>query len=206
MDFPPEAFNQWASGYDQETAQENGFPFAGYQNLLNAIIAQANAKPGEKVLDLGCGTGNLGALFLPYDCRVWGSDFAAEMLVIARNKYPNIIFAEHDLRQPLPQGFPQQYDVIVSAYVFHHFPIHEKINIISGLLDRHLKPNGRLLIGDLVFVDPAAREQTASRYVDQWDEEEYWTLSEDLPLLAEAGIVVRVEPVSFCASLLHFSR
>ena len=204
MQFPPEEFDQWAATYDQEVELEDGFPFSGYSSMLDMIIKRAACSKDQKVLDLGCGTGNLSNLFYNNGCQVWGTDFSTAMIEKAALKYPHISFKVRDVRQPVPVDFPQKYDAIVSAYVLHHFPIDEKIAIIKRLISENLNPGGRLVIGDLIFKDLKALDQTRSIYRDHWDEEYYWQLDHDLPQIQDAGLKVEVDPVSFCAMVLTF--
>lgn len=202
MQFPPEEFDQWATTYDQEVELENGFPFSGYRSMLDMIIKRAACHKNQKVLDLGCGTGNLSYRFQNIGCQVWGTDFSTAMIEKAAAKYPQIPFKIQDVRQPIPTEFPQKYDAIVSAYVFHHFPINEKIEIIKRLKTDNLLPDGRLVIGDLIFIDSEALNLTRSKYHDNWDEEYYWQLDHDLPLMKNKGLKVKVDPISFCAMVL----
>jgi putative AdoMet-dependent methyltransferase len=202
MQFPPEAFDQWAATYDREVELEDGFPFSGYRSMLSTIVNRASCAQGQSVLDLGCGTGNLSNLFVRQSSRVWGTDFSSEMIAIAKRKYPQIPFAVQDVRRPIPATFPQKYDAIISAYVFHHFPIDEKISILKRFLAENLQPGGRLVVGDLIFANQPALDQTRNSYVDQWDEEYYWMLDQDLPLMESAGLNVKVDPISFCGMVL----
>jgi putative AdoMet-dependent methyltransferase len=204
MDFPPEIFDQWAADYDQEALKEEGYPFAGYQKLLTGFIRECDPQPGQRVLDLGCGTGNLGSLFLERGCEVWGIDFSSAMIDIAKTKQPAGHFLIRDIRLPIPNEIPEKYDFIVSAYTFHHFPIHEKIRLIQTLLQQHLNPEGRLLIGDLVFSDLEDCQKTGKLYPDQWDEEEFWILEKDIVPILKAKLNFSVERISFCTSLLEF--
>jgi len=204
MDFPPEIFDQWAADYDQEVQREEGFPFAGYQKLLTGFIEECNPQPGQCVLDLGCGTGNLGSLFSERGCEVWGIDFSPAMIEKAKVKHPTGHFMIHDIRLPIPTEIPGKYDFIVSAYTFHHFPIEEKIRMIRTLLLQHLNPEGRLLIGDLVFSDREDCEKTSNLYPDQWDEEEFWILENDIVPILKGKLNFSVERISFCTSLLEF--
>ena len=204
MDFPPEIFDQWAEDYDQEAQKEDGYPFAGYQKLLTGFIEECKPQPGQRVLDLGCGTGNLGSHFSEQGCEVWGIDFSPAMIDKAKEKYPDGHFLIRDIRLPIPNEIPEKYDFIVSAYTFHHFPIEEKIRLIQTLLHQHLNPEGRLLIGDLVFSDHEDCEKISKLYPDQWEEEEFWILEKDIVPILKGKLNFSVERISFCASLLEF--
>jgi len=204
MEFLPEQFDPWAENYDNDVEAESGFPFTGYAHLISSMVELAHLKPGELVLDLGCGTGNLGAAFLTKGCSVWASDFSSRMIDKARNKYPSIQFAMADVRDPLPSGFPEKYDVIVSAYVFHHFPISVKIEQILRYWNKHLNPVGRLIIGDLMFTSNSEMQKVASQYSDSWEEEFYWVLDQDLPLTKKSNLNPHYQQISLCAGLLAF--
>jgi putative AdoMet-dependent methyltransferase len=204
MEFNPDLFDPWAAHYDEEVAAESGFPFAGYSNLLKAIVEAADPKPGESLLDLGCGTGNLSAMFSKSGCKVWGTDFSQKMVEKAEEKFPNLTFAQADVRDPLPPIFPKSYDLIVSAYVFHHFPIEEKIIQLNKYKKDYLRPGGRMIIGDLMFPNIQVLQEIQNQYADTWDDEYYWILDHDLPLMRKASLDGTVKQISFCASIISF--
>ena len=55
-------FDLWAEEYDksvQISSDNNEFPFAGYNNLLNTIYNIIHKKEKASVLDIGFGTGTL---------------------------------------------------------------------------------------------------------------------------------------------------
>lgn len=204
MEFTSESFDHWAYQYDAETEAADGFPFQGYHLALQRIVSGCRPKEGEHILDLGCGTGNLAAMFLPYGCQVTGIDFSVAMIAIARRKFPSIHFQVQDVRAPLAGHFFPLYDHIVSAYVFHHFPIEEKIRLVKHLLSHHLVEGGKLIIADLLFQDAKEREVTAKAYPQQWDEEYFWMWDADLPAMQQAGLQVSMERVSFCVAVMTF--
>jgi len=203
--FFPEEFDSWAAGYDQDVLNEKDFPFIGYRSLMDNLVKAGRPLDKKVVLDLGCGTGSLAGLLTGEGASVWSTDFSSEMIKISRMKFPNLPFEVQDLRDHLPVKFPQRYDLITSAYVFHHFPILEKINLIKRYLEQHLIPGGKLVIGDLVFQDQTARLLTSQAYPDTWDDEYYWILEEDLPVLNKSGLSVEVIPISVCAAVLVFN-
>ncbi len=202
--FPASDFDDWAETYDASVAIDQ-FPFHGYPDVLAQIVTLAAPRPGLSVLDLGAGTGNLAVLFARAGCDVWCTDFSEPMLAKARRKLPAAHFALHDLRAPLPAEFERPFDRIVSAYVFHHFVLEEKIRILSSLATHHLSPEGRIVIGDVVFPDAAGRERVREEAGEAWDEEFYWLADESLAALKEAGIRAEYRQVSVCAGIFHIT-
>lgn len=82
------------------------------QPFGDAALAAANAGPGEKVLDIGCGCGETSltlARAVGPSGEVLGVDVSGPMLRVARNRaagLSNITFMEADASQaPLPTGF-----------------------------------------------------------------------------------------------------
>jgi putative AdoMet-dependent methyltransferase len=199
--FPPADFDAWAGNYDQSTAESTIFPFAGYEKVLETVVARAAARPGMSVLDLGTGTANLALLFEKLGCELWCSDFSPLMLEKARAKLPRARFALHDLRQEWPPEFDRRFDVIVSAYVFHHFELEKKVNICRDLLENRLAPGGKLIIADLSFANRAAMDAFAASIGELWEDEFYWLADETLAAFEKAGVRTMYEQVSTCAGV-----
>jgi putative AdoMet-dependent methyltransferase len=193
--FPASEFDAWAGGYDPSVFGCVSFPFEGYEQLLKKIVQMAKPQQGDAVLDVGTGTGNLAILFAEAGCELWGTDFSEVMLAQARLKLPKAHFLEHDLHEPLPFDAQTQFDHIVSAYVFHHFGMEEKVWITRGLL-KHLKPGGRIITGDIAFPDRIGLEQVKRSVGDEWDEELYWLADETLMAFESAGIKVNHRQLS----------
>ncbi len=199
--FPPSEFDSWAEHYDQSTLESTIFPFNGYEKVLQTVLGRAESRPGHAVLDLGTGTGKLALLFDKIGCELWCSDFSPLMLEKARAKLPHAHFALHDLRQAWPSEFERSFDVIVSAYVFHHFELAQKVSICRDLVENRLVPGGKLVIADLSFPDRIAMKTFAASIGDLWDEEFYWLADESLPALRQAGLRAEYEQVSVCAGV-----
>lgn len=197
--FPSSEFDDWAETYDRSVSIEQ-FPFYGYQSLLDKAVALVEAKPGLSVLDLGTGTGNLAMRLSALGCDLWCTDFSVPMLEQARQKLPAAHFVQHDLRGNWPTEINRSFERIVSAYVFHHFELDEKIRILSGLLP-HLAPGGWMIIGDIAFADAEALEKVKNAAGDEWEDEFYWLADNSLSALQEAGIRTEYRQVSSCAGV-----
>lgn len=199
--FPASDFDRWAGTYDQDVLDETSFPFIGYQQVLAAVVRLAQAHPGMRLLDLGTGTGNLAAPFAALGCEVWATDFSAEMLSLARRKLPAVHFFLADLRLGWPPELEGPFDRIVSAYVFHHFDLVQKVSLCAALA-RHLAPQGRLVIADIAFPDQAALDTVRRHLGAAWEEEFYWVADESLAVLRQAGLKADFEQISSCAGVL----
>ncbi len=204
--FPASEFDEWAPDYDNSTAAEPFFPFEGYTQVLNNIVTAAAAASGQTVLDLGTGTANLALLFARQGCDLWCTDFSTAMLELARQKLPQARFVCADLRAPWPPELERPFDRIVSAYVFHHFPLPQKVQLIHGLVRQRLAPGGRLVIGDISFPDLAAKASVAEKVGSDWEEEEYWLADESVAAIQAAGLLVRYQQISSCAGVYSISN
>jgi putative AdoMet-dependent methyltransferase len=198
--FPASEFDQWAPQYDSDVYDE-GFPFTGYQHVLAECVRLADARAGMTVLDLGVGTGNLAELFLALGCELWCTDFSSKMIDVARAKLPAAQFFLHDLCQPFPASFFHRFDRIISAYVFHHFKLPEKIGIIRRLVDDLLLPGGCLVIADISFPSLQALEIPRAAAGKDWDDEPYWITTEALPALKTIRADAAYTQVSNCAGI-----
>jgi putative AdoMet-dependent methyltransferase len=197
--FPRSEFDDWAETYDLSVSDDQ-FPFTGYKILLKKIVILADIKPRMRILDLGSGTGNLALHFVPLDCDLWCTDFSASMLEKAHQKIPNAHFVLSDLRGDWPPELNHPFDRIVSAYVFHHFDLDQKIQILGKLIP-HLEPTGRIIIGDIAFPDARRLETIKVRVGDLWEDEFYWLADEAIPALENCGFKVEYKQVSTCAGI-----
>jgi ubiquinone/menaquinone biosynthesis C-methylase UbiE len=120
--------------------------------LRQRTLALADVRPGDSVLDVGCGTGRL-ALEVSRQVgttgRVCGIDPGAEQIARARAKAAQRhvpVDFQVGVIEELP--FPDAtFDVVLSTLTMHHLPALLKRR---GLVEitRVLKPGGRLVIAD----------------------------------------------------------
>ena len=74
------------------------------------------ARPGERVLDLGCGTGQLAAEIAHGGAEVVGIDHSPEMVAQARRNYPHLRFDVGDART---FAVDEPFDAVFSNAVLH---------------------------------------------------------------------------------------
>lgn len=189
-------FDDWSAHYDASVDDAFGFPYTGYHDVLAAALREADPAPGQSVLDIGCGTGNLSLLFALAGCNVTGADFSPAMLDAARKRVPDARFKQLDLLGPWEVIAGQQCDVIASAYVLHEFDLEHKLAIISRLAAEHLKSGGRIVVADISFNTRADLVAAQSAWEDVWDDEEfYWTAKEAIASLSQRRYAVAYTPV-----------
>jgi len=104
------------------------------------LIGLLNPKPGERILDLGCGTGHLTAQIAGRGAAVIGMDSSASMIAQARQNYPKIAFMLGDARE---LRFDEPFDGVFSNAVLHW--IREPARVIDAVA-LALKPQGRFVL------------------------------------------------------------
>lgn len=78
------------------------------------VVRRGNLRPGERVIDIGTGTGTAAAMAAGEGRRVIGVDAATGMLAIARAEVPGVQFEEADFGAlPLADG---SMDVVLAAH------------------------------------------------------------------------------------------
>ena len=98
----------------------------------------------KKILEIGCGTGNLSANFLKHDYNYTGLDVSEEMLEIAREVEADARYVQGDMRN-LQLG--EIYDaIIITGKSFAHLT--ENNNVINTLrsVRNYLKTSGVLIL------------------------------------------------------------
>ncbi len=127
--------------------------WGGYgEAFRKQIVDEASLKPGETVLDCGCGTGTLAVIAkrqVGTEGTVKGIDLSPDQLAIAREKAEkenlDIEFLEGSVDElPFPDA---SFDAIFSTLMIHHLPATVKQGAFREMR-RVLKPGGRIVIVD----------------------------------------------------------
>jgi ubiquinone/menaquinone biosynthesis C-methylase UbiE len=166
------------------------------------LLDQADIRAGERVLDVGCGTGTLAidAKLRQPAANVSGLDADPAVLDRARRKA-----RERGVELELVEGFSdhlpfieQSFDVVLSSLFFHHLERPAKEATAREIV-RVLRPGGRLHIADWGAPDgPLTRALSTSIRIFDGDAPTRDNLSGALPdILEDAGLARVRERASF---------
>ena len=107
-----EGYDRWSETYD---ATPNPLVALDRRYTLRALAP----RPGERVLDAGCGTGSYLRRLCDAGSRPVGLDFSRGMLRIARREAPRAGLAQANLDREFPVG-RGVFDAVLSALVSEH--------------------------------------------------------------------------------------
>lgn len=108
------AHDAYAGGYDSDVAAAGCWIAEALFGLSYDFV-----RPGDRLLDLGTGTGLLAALFSRAGLRVDGMDFSPAMLALCRQKGVVSTLLEHDLTATPWPVERAAYDTVACCGVFH---------------------------------------------------------------------------------------
>ena len=140
----------WAPAYDACAWLTS---FGQEKAIRRETLGIAALKPGEKVLDVGCGTGTLGVgawRKVRPEGEVTGIDASPEMVALARRKAKKK-GSGAKFQVALIEALPFEdgsLDAVLSTFMLHHLPDDLKAGGFAEVR-RVLKPGGRFVAVDL---------------------------------------------------------
>jgi len=127
-----------------------------YRGFIHRAIKAIDIQPGDKILDLGCGTGRNACIMAKYlgdDGKIIGMDVSSVMEKQFNKKcakYQHIKFINQ--RIDMPFSLSEQFDKIFISFVIHGFP-HEVRQTVLENIFAHLKVGGTFFMLDFAEFD-----------------------------------------------------
>lgn len=130
-----EFFDRHAPTWDENQPDDSA--------VIRRILSAAGIAPGQKVLDVACGTGVLFPYYLALGAAVTGVDLSPAMVEAARKKYPAASGIELICADVTELDFCSHFDHVMVYNALPHFPRPaELISTLAGFL----RPGGQLTI------------------------------------------------------------
>lgn len=126
---------------------------AGLSRVTAAVIEVAAVGPGDVVVDLGCGTGQISLPLAMREADVLAVDVSPAMVRQLRQQAASRGIATIDaIAVPIEQlELPQAAaDLVVSSYALHHLRDADKGQLVKSAFG-WLRPGGRLVVADMMF-------------------------------------------------------
>ena len=182
-----------------EYEEKAGFVF----NEADEVLKWLAPRPGERVLDLGCGSGVIAERLMRQGCRVLGLDIDEQMLRAAKARGVPVVQGSGERL-----SFEEEFDAVFSNAALHW--MRDNPQAVAEGVFRALRPGGRFVAefgghGNVAAVITAMRAVARRRGVDEslaagWyfpTPEEYRTLLEQAGFAVERmELVPRPTPLS----------
>ena len=146
--------------FDRHAARyETGRRWRSVKGAQAGAIELLQLQAGDRLLDVGCGTGAAVRAATPIVSRAVGLDLSPQMIAEAKRRAQGIAGAAFELGDSEHLPFADaEFTAVLCTTSLHHYP-HPDLAI--GEMARVLAPNGRVVIGD------ANRDRFAIRLLDR---------------------------------------
>ncbi|MGD9566713.1 MAG: class I SAM-dependent methyltransferase [Sedimentibacter sp.] len=135
-------WNFWADKYDKLWVQK--YSLRPTRKYILQAVAEINSNDKIKILDLGCGPGQLiNELYEEFkNIEITGIDFSEKMLEISKKRNPQATHIKLDV--DYIDKLKGNYDLIICT---HSLPYYKEPTRVIKELHRLLKDNGRIFMG-----------------------------------------------------------
>jgi tRNA (cmo5U34)-methyltransferase len=137
-----------------------------YDEILKQILDLVQIKNSKKILDIGCGVGNLEELILKKfpNSQITCVEASLEMAQISKSKLAkykeNVKIIKIDILDFKPN---EKYDLIISNLVLHNISYNKKGKLLKKIR-RWLKSDGIFIWGDLIKYDDKKMQEFFVNY------------------------------------------
>lgn len=149
-------------------------------------------QPGERILDIGCGTGQLAAEIARSGAEVTGVDASPEMIAQARRNFPDLRF---EVADATALRFDNEFDAVFSNAALHWI---KNADGVAAGMRRSLKPGGRVVaelgghgnVRRLIEIAYAALERLGIAHPQDLNPWYFPTIAEYATVLERHGLLV----------------
>jgi ubiquinone/menaquinone biosynthesis C-methylase UbiE len=143
-------------------------PVGGLAALREAALGHFAISAGERVLELGCGSGGVTALLRGRGATVTSVDWSAPMLRKAMRRAPGARFERSEITSYEPE--PAAFDVVLFSFVLHELAAPDRRRALA-VARRALTQGGRLAIVDHAIPERGVVARGMSRLVHAFEPE-----------------------------------
>jgi SAM-dependent methyltransferase len=131
---------------DPSTAVHAEVTPGAFASFADQIVQIAQPTATDRVLDVGCGDGQLSAVMRRYVATLNGFDFAESRVANASRAVPSGEFTAQSFLEPFTGG---PYDLIYSFSVLQYCKVSDIDRLLQHCVDA-LAPGGRIVHGDVI--------------------------------------------------------
>jgi ubiquinone/menaquinone biosynthesis C-methylase UbiE len=125
----------------------------GLEKVTAAVLASVSLEPGDQVVDIGCGAGQLSLALADRGARVLAIDASGAMITrLEERAEQRALIGFECLASPIERlSLPaESVNVIVTSYAMHYLRDADKGRLVAAAY-HWLKPGGTLVIADMMF-------------------------------------------------------
>jgi SAM-dependent methyltransferase len=195
-------FDAYAETYQQlhtQSVATSGERADYFHDYKMRCLSRLGLRMSDRILDYGCGIGNLTLRLKHGGYLVHGYDPSEKSLEVIRSRAPDVEL--YHLTDEIPKDF---FDVAVMSGVLHHIPTADRADVVREVLGR-LRRGGKLIIFEHNPFNPLTKKAVHDCPFD--DDAILLKPSEIVRLLQRAGYTdVRLDFIVFFPKVLSFFR
>lgn len=159
-------FNKEAEAFDNQVLKN----IPKYPEMLTVLInAIPDNKENPKVLDLGCGTGNITQKLLTRfpQAEVTCLDLSENMIKIAKNKLSQYKSIKYIIGDFTETEITEKYDAIISSLALHHIPNDKEKQEMYKAIYEALNENGVFYNADVILGNSTYNEELNNKIAQE---------------------------------------
>jgi ubiquinone/menaquinone biosynthesis C-methylase UbiE len=189
---PSNAVETNRAEFTRQAASFAASSLLGAREQIDPVLEEAGIQPGDRLLDVGCGTGFL-LLAAAQRCgQAVGVDVTPAMLAEAKRRAEEAGLANVALREANAEALPfadSRFDAVLTRLTLHHMA--DPGRVLSEMY-RVCRAGGRFTICDIIAADDLSRADLHNRMERLRDPSHvrHFAAAELLRLVEEAGFTV----------------